>query len=213
MAARGDNQRQRIVEALAVEISVNGYGGTKIQDIARGAKVSLRTFYAEFESKEACFLELYRLVTDALLIAIRDSITFEGPWRDEMAKGFATHLAALEGAPRLTYAAMIEMAALSDEARMVRQEWLTKIGAMLCDQVERGRAVYTDIPSRPLTPMMARAILGGVTEMTADLIISNEYERLPELVDVATELLWSAVTAGFDGAGGTTQTATLQPTG
>ncbi|MDO9353129.1 MAG: TetR/AcrR family transcriptional regulator [Solirubrobacteraceae bacterium] len=209
--SRGDEQRQRIIEALAVEISVNGYGGTKIQDIARGAKVSLRTFYAEFESKEACFLELYTLVTNALFDAIQASITFEDPWRVEMSKGFALHLAALEGAPRLTYAAMIEMAALSDDARNLRSAWLERVGTMMCEQIEKGRGVYTDVPSRSLTPLMARAILGGLTEMVIDLIISNEYERLPELIDVATELLWSAVTSGLDQSHLTAQVAT-QPT-
>ncbi len=191
---RGGDQRQRVIEALASEIARAGYGGTKIQDIARVAKVSLRTFYETFPNKEACFLALYEQLTDGLLDMITASITFEDSWREEMAKGFNTHLQALESAPRLTYACMIELATLSPQARQARQQWMDRVSATICDQIEQGRQVYRDIPSRPLTPMMARAILGGVTEMVIDLVVRNEFNRLPELVDVATELLWSAVT-------------------
>lgn len=190
----GADQRQRLLEALAVEVSKNGYGGTKIQDIAREAKVSLRTFYAEFPNKEACFLALYGQLTQGLLQLIKSSVTFEGSWRDEMAKGFSVHTQALESAPRITYAFMIELATLSPEARLIRQAWLDEVSAMVCEQVERGRQVYRDIPSRSLSPMMARAILGGVTEMIVDLIVRNDMERLPEVVEVATDMLWSAVT-------------------
>lgn len=193
--------RQRLINALAVVISRDGYGGAKIQDVVREAKVSLRTFYAEFPNKEECFLALYAQVTEALLQLLRASVTFESDsWRDEMEKGFRAHFAAMEAAPRLTYAVLVELATLSEHARQTRQVAMEDLIGVVCAQVERGRAVYVDVPSRAVSPMMVRALMGGVVEMIVDLVIRDEIHRLPELVEVATDLMWSIVTNVSDPA-------------
>lgn len=186
--------RQRLVVAIAIVISREGYGGTKIQDIVREAKVSLRTFYAEFPSKEACFLALYDQITRNLEAQTEAAIVFDKPWREVMADGFRMYLTALSGAPRLTYASLVELATLSDHARTVRQDAMDRYVDLLRDLVERGRAANPQIPSRPVSPLMGRAILGGLTEMMVDLVVRGHTERLPELVDVATDMLWSVVT-------------------
>lgn len=193
--------RQRLINALAVVISRDGYGGAKIQDVVREARVSLRTFYAEFPNKEACFLALYEQVTEALLVLIDRSVTFEGDdWRSEMEKGFRAHFAALEAAPRLTYAVLVELATLSAHARMERQAAMERLITVVRDQVERGRERYPDVPSRSVSPMMIRAVMGGVVEMIVDLVVRDEIHRLPELVEVSTDLLWSVVTNVADPA-------------
>ncbi len=187
--------RQRLINALAVVISRDGYGGAKIQDVVREAKVSLRTFYAEFPNKEACFLALYEQITEALLLLLDRSVSFEGDdWRSEMEKGFRAHFAALEAAPRLTYAVLVELATLSEHARMERQAAMERLITVVRDQVDRGRERYPDVPSRSVSPMMIRAVMGGVVEMIVDLVVRDEIHRLPELVDVSTDLLWSVVT-------------------
>ena len=186
--------RQRLVVAIAIVVSREGYGGTKIQDIVREAKVSLRTFYAEFPNKEACFLALYEQITRNLVEATVASITFDKPWRDVMADGFRVYLQALTASPRLTYASLVELATLSDHARTVRQDAMEHYVELICEMVERGRVENPHIPARPITPLMGRAILGGLTEMMVDMVVRGHTERLPELVDVATDMLWSVVT-------------------
>lgn len=192
--------RQRLITALAVVVSRDGYGGAKIQDVVREAKVSLRTFYAEFPNKEACFLALYDQLCRGMEQVVIDAVTFDGPWRDEMQKGFRAHLRALEAAPRLTYACLIELATLSGHAREQRQDAMERLVGLVCEQVDRGRELYPDVPSRAVSPMMVRAFLGGVTEMIVDLFVRDEIDRLPELVDVATDLMWSVVTNVADPA-------------
>ncbi|MDO9354876.1 MAG: TetR/AcrR family transcriptional regulator [Solirubrobacteraceae bacterium] len=195
--------RQRLIDALAVVVARDGYGGAKIQDVVREAKVSLRTFYAEFPNKEECFLALYEQVTTFLLERLRRSITFEGPWREEMEKGFVAHFEILQSVPRVTYAMVVELATLSDNARRIRQSATDRLVDVICEQVEEGRRRYPEIPSRAVSPMMARALMGGVFEMTVDVVIREEWHRLPELIEVSTDLMWSVVTnvespAGLD---------------
>lgn len=192
--------RQRLINALAVVISRDGYGGAKIQDIVREAKVSLRTFYAEFPNKEECFLALYEQVGAVVDKLIVDAVTFEDSWYEEIRKGFRAHLLALQSAPRLTYAVLVELATLSDHARETRQNSMERLVRLVCDQVEQGRAIYTDVPSRSVSPLMVRAMMGGVTEMIVDLVVRDEYDRLPDLVDAATDLMWSVVTNVTDPA-------------
>ena len=188
------DHRQRLIAAIAVVVAREGYGGTKIQDIVREAKVSLRTFYAEFPNKEACFLALYEQLIENLLTLTAQAIRFDKPWRDVMADGFRAYLLALTASPRLTYAAVVELGSLSGHARTVRQDAMEKVTIMLCDLVDRGRAENPGIPSRSITPLMGRAVMGGVSEMIVDLVVRGHIDRLPELVDVATDVLWSVVT-------------------
>jgi AcrR family transcriptional regulator len=195
--AKGQHEpsyRQRLIAALAVVIARDGFGGAKIQDVVREAKVSLRTFYAEFPNKETAFLELYAIIGRNLEKVIVDAVDLSKPWHSQMESGFRAYLTALAVSPKLTYAGLVELATLSDEARVARQDSLERFVALICDQIEQGRIANPDIPSRPVSPMMARALLGGVTEMMIDLVVRGEAERLPELVDVATDLMWSVVT-------------------
>lgn len=188
------NYRQRLVQALAVVIARDGFNGAKIQDVVKEARVSLRTFYAEFPNKEACFLELHSQIVDAMVANIGASVVFDRPWRDVMRAGFDAYFGALVAEPRLTHAVMTELATLSLEARAARERAMERFAAELVDLVDRGREANPDIPSRELTPLMARGLLGAVTELVLSRVVRGEIERLPELVDTTTDMLWSIVT-------------------
>lgn len=186
--------RQRLLDALAVVMIRDGFHGAKIQDVVKEARVSLRTFYAEFPNKETAFLALYQQQTAVVLGLIGDDLDFTRPWKEVMRLGFERYFNVLVLYPRMTHAVTIELATLSQEAREVRQDTLDKYVDLIIELVERGREANPDIPSRSLTPLMVRAIMGGVIELVYNTVVRDEMDRLPELVDTATELLWSVVT-------------------
>src|SRR3954463_3459724 len=64
--ARG-SQRARLVEGMIQAVAEKGYTAATVADAVREARVSRGTFYAEFASKEECFLEAYRHGVDVLL--------------------------------------------------------------------------------------------------------------------------------------------------
>ena len=186
--------RERLLNALAIVIARDGFNGAKIQDVVREARVSLRTFYAEFSNKEECFLALYDQVTVQVDQLIVNGASPDLPWYQRMEAGFTTYLNALALAPNLTYAFLVELATLSDNARQRRQEALGRLLDVLIELVEDGRQRNPEIPSRSLSPMMARGVIGAVTEMLVEFVVSGQTERLPEIAPVATDLLWSVVT-------------------
>ncbi|MFT4035186.1 MAG: TetR/AcrR family transcriptional regulator [Patulibacter sp.] len=192
-ALRAD-QRRRLLNAMATVLARDGFHGARIQDIAREAKVSLRTFYAEFDTKEQCFLELHEELVDQAILAVSRSLDFSQPWKEVMRQGFAIYYRAMAAFPKTTRAVSIELATLSDEARRQRDETMERFGTMIVDLVERGRALHPDIPSQPLSPLMARGLIGGITELVDRSVVHDEIDRLPELVDLTAEMLWRLVT-------------------
>ncbi|MDQ8045704.1 MAG: TetR/AcrR family transcriptional regulator [Solirubrobacteraceae bacterium] len=194
MATPDTAARERIIAAVAVVIARDGYRGSKIHDIAKEARVSLRTFYLYFPNKEALFLELHARVVKGVISAIDGGVSFDQPWRDAMSQGFETYFRILTAEPRLTTAIISELTTISDESFEAWEYARGEFATLMSTLVERGRAANPGIPSRPLSPLMARSILGGVLELVTSRVISGEVERLPELVDTATDLLWSVVT-------------------
>lgn len=188
------DQRRRLLNAMATILTQDGFHGARIQDIAREAKVSLRTFYAEFETKEQCFLALHRELVDQMIRVVDESIHFDRPWKEVMRQGFQTYYGALAAYPRMTRAISIELATLSEEARRQRDESLERFAVVLVSLVARGRELYPEIPSQPLDPVMARGLIGSITELVDRNVVRDEIDQLPQLVDTTTEMLWRLVT-------------------
>jgi AcrR family transcriptional regulator len=194
MAALDQAARERIIAAMGVVIARDGYRGSKIHDIAKEARVSLRTFYLHFPSKEAVFLVLHERIVTAVVASIDSAVSFDQPWADAMREGFATYYKILTVEPRLTTAIILELTTLSEESSIAWEYARTEFSRMLSELVERGRAANPDVPSRPLTPLMARSVLGGVLELVTSYVLKGDAEHLTDLVDTSTDLLRAVVT-------------------
>src|SRR3954463_13019449 len=97
--ARG-SQRARLVEGMIQAVAEKGYAGATVADAVRAARVSRGTFYAEFASKEECFLEAYRHGMDVLIARIRQAVAREsGDWRARLRRGMRRYLQTLEDEP------------------------------------------------------------------------------------------------------------------
>jgi AcrR family transcriptional regulator len=194
MATPDTAARERIIAALGAVIARDGYNGSKIHDIAKEARVSLRTFYLHFPNKEALFLVLHERVVAAVVATVDRAVSFDQPWRDAMAQGFETYFRILTAEPKLTTAIILELTTLSDESFEAREYAREQFTQLLVELVERGRAANPDVPSRALAPLMARSVLGGILELVTGRIVLGDVDRLPELVETSTDLLWSIVT-------------------
>ncbi|MBO9532373.1 MAG: TetR/AcrR family transcriptional regulator [Solirubrobacteraceae bacterium] len=194
MSQTRTSHRDRLLQALANVIAREGYANTRVADVAREARVSLRTFYEEFDSKESGFLALHAMLTDAVASSLEDSANFDQPWRAAIREGFDTYFRLLVAQPKLTTAIMIELTTLSPEAYEAREYARERFTTVMSNLVERGREANPEIPSRPLTPLMARCILGGLLELVTTEVVDEGVDHLPEFVDTCTDLLWSVVT-------------------
>src|SRR6476469_2602421 len=71
-----ENQRERLLNGVVEAVAEHGYNATTIGKITAAAKISRRTFYEYFSSKEECFLAAYAMVDDHVrgsMLAAADS--------------------------------------------------------------------------------------------------------------------------------------------
>lgn len=190
--------RQRLLDGMAIAIATSGYRGATITEVVRYARVSKRTFYEEFDDKEACFLELYDRTAEALETLITDAARLDLPWREQIRAGARAYYTALTSAPLLTRAFFIEIGTISPEATARRRSAIDHFVEVIRGVVDEGRRRNPEIRSRPLTPAMGLAVVGGMTEvMIAAIEEEAMTERLDELVDTCTDLFASVVTGRF----------------
>jgi len=85
------NQRERLLAALAESLEESGYDGTTVSTIGKRAGVSKSDFYRQFESKDACFVAAY----DDAVERIRERLLAACAEADDWASGVLAALAAL----------------------------------------------------------------------------------------------------------------------
>src|SRR5213592_3493883 len=73
------HQRARIIHGLADEIADRGYREVTVADIVKRAGVARNTFYANFGSKEECFLAASDLVGEEAMRRIAEAIRNSTP--------------------------------------------------------------------------------------------------------------------------------------
>lgn len=191
-------QRQRMLMGMAETIAKHGYRGATITEVVRYARVSKRTFYEEFGDKESCFLELYDQTRDHLEQLMVERSSQSDRWREQIALGARAYYQALTVSPLLTRAFFIEIGTLSERATRHRRQAFDQFALLLCDLVDQARRENPEIPSRPLTPVMSTALMGGMTEVMIAAIEKDEMaDRIDELVEVCTDLIATVVTGQF----------------
>ncbi len=71
---------------------------------------------------------------------------------------------------------------------------MTEFAQLLVDLVDRGRTLHPEISSRPLDPLMARGLVGAITDLIEPSSAPRRDRPAAGLVDVTTEMLWRLVT-------------------
>jgi hypothetical protein len=127
--------------------------------------------------------------------AVESAVDFDqASWRDVIRGGFATYFRLLMAEPKLTAAVTHELTTLSPEGAAAREWARVRFADLLCTLVEDGRARFPEIPSRPLTPLLARGILGAILELVTTEIVEESEPQFDDLVEAGTDLLWSVIT-------------------
>jgi AcrR family transcriptional regulator len=160
--------RRDLIGALASCVAGKGYAATTIADIVASARVSKRTFYEHFGSKEECLLALYEQVTVRLMEIVRSSGNVRQRFPKQIADGTAAFLSALDSMPEFTRTLLVEMQGAGERAFRMRQETLRGFARTLVEMVEAGRAANPDL--KPLSMARALAIVGGINELLLQAI-------------------------------------------
>jgi AcrR family transcriptional regulator len=179
------NQRERIIESLAQVCAARGYRATTVEDVIGQAGVSRRTFYDLFADKQQCFLVAYELVMDRLYAAVEAAYwAGERPWPQRMASGLVALLELLAAEPVFARLVMVEVLAAGRTALERRDAQLRRFEAFFGP----GRV---GLPAAlPEPQLLARAVVGGLSEVLYTRIVSGDTEGLP---DAAADLVYCAL--------------------
>jgi AcrR family transcriptional regulator len=175
------NQRQRLLAALAECLEEKGYERTTVASIGKRAGVSKSDFYKQFESKDACFVAAY----DDSVERIRALVLAACTEREDWARGVTAALSAL----------LDFFAAETAQAQLV-----------LVEGLRAGRGVYHryQVALQSFVPYLRagapapgggerppeatdEAVVGGIASLLARRVLAGETETTPALLPEIAE--------------------------
>jgi AcrR family transcriptional regulator len=194
------NQRERMLAAVADVASAASYGEMSVEDIIVTAGVSRRTFYEHFKNKEDAFIAAYEEAAGRLLAAVRAGYESREGFADRVRAGIEMFLMLLAADPAFARMCIVEVMAAGPEAVQRRNEAMQAFAMMF---EENARAFLEEPPPSQLA---AETIVGGIYEVIYTRIQRGEIRQLPEL---APDLARSALMHYFgpEGAEAAAQTA------
>jgi len=173
------NQRLRVIAALLRVLPRHGYAATTIGHITREAGVSRTAFYAQFSSKENCFLETYDLASGWLCDSVEGVVVSER-WPRGVRVGVGEALRLLAANPPLAHLIAIEAAQAGPAARQRQQESLARLAEIL----RAGRSARPELPAD-----LEELLLGGALSVVAHRVENDRTEQLPEIEAALVECL------------------------
>jgi AcrR family transcriptional regulator len=171
-----DSQRERLLAAIAQEVSARGYRGTTITEVVKLASVSSRDFYELFDGKEDCFLAAFGVLRDHLEELIAAAVAEEDDWPHQVIAALRVALEFFAAEPDLAKLCLLESVSATPAIAIRFREAVLACAPALA----KGRAELADPDS--LLPETEDAILGGVVSLATRSIAAGEAERLPELL-------------------------------
>jgi AcrR family transcriptional regulator len=102
------HQRERLIAGLAEAVAEKGYAAVTLSDIVKQAKVSRRVFYANFESKEQCFLAAFEVVLAHLHELVAEAIAGIPEWPQRAIAATGAVLGFLAAEPDLARLCLVE---------------------------------------------------------------------------------------------------------
>jgi AcrR family transcriptional regulator len=185
--------RGRLIAAMAQSIEEQGYRATVVSDVVRIARTSRRSYYEQFEDRDACFLALFDATNDALIEHIAASVRPERPWEEQVDDALCAYLDAVAARPALWQSFVRELPALGRAGAARQRAAIERFAELLVRLVESGRREQPQLGAQPLTMDMAIIIVGGLREL---VVIASEHGRdVRELRPVAGETIKAILSA------------------
>lgn len=179
--------RGRLLLAMAEALAEQGFAQTSVADVVRRARVSKRTFYEHFSSRDECYLATYTALSEALLDLIKQAAQTNAPPEQRLAAATYVYLEALQSMPAVTRTFFTELQMAGAIALKAQRRVHDRFADVLFELIEQGRNEHPG--ARPLSRMMAVAIVGAANELLMKRIDEGRPDQLRDLGDHVVELI------------------------
>jgi AcrR family transcriptional regulator len=177
------HQRARILEATTFVVAETGYEGMTVGAIVKSARVSRRTFYEHFESREHCFLAAFGAGTQCMGDAVRTAYQGGGDWGDRTGAALIELMRLMAEYPATGIACFVAVGSAGRDAERQRAAAM----AMCADAL--AQATIDAGAPRPTAATLELAV-GGLCEVIRQRLLRNRPETLTEeLPTIAAALL------------------------
>jgi AcrR family transcriptional regulator len=171
-----ENQRQRIVDAVADVVSLTGYHGMSVEEIVAVAGVSRRTFYDKFQSKEDAFLAAYDTISSELFERITAAQNADSTFPEGVIAGLRAFLEYVAEHPQYADACIVEVLAAGPRALERRNGLMRAFAELIRNGAEQ-------MPGAMHPPALtAETIVGGIYEIVYSRVLQGQTRELPELL-------------------------------
>jgi AcrR family transcriptional regulator len=177
-------QRSRLLRAAMQEASARGRAGTSVANIVARARVSRKTFYESFESRDECFAALLEESVAQLVAVAAPAYASSGSWSQRIRAALVALLEFLEVEPDLGALVLRHLVADSSPESQLRVRVIERLRCAVeegCSQPQQ--------PRRELSPLAAEVIVGGVLA-----VIRERLQTRPrDLSGLVNQLMWMIV--------------------
>lgn len=177
------HQRERLIAGLAEAVAEKGYAAVTLSDIVRHAKVSRRVFYANFESKEQCFLAAFEVVVDHLRELVAEVVEGVEEWPRQAITATRAVLAFLAAEPDLARLCLVESRTAGPAVTARLNEAVGELAPLLA----RGRAERPEGERLPAST--EDSTIGSIVSLTHRKVAAGEATELEDLLPDCAELV------------------------
>lgn len=179
------NQYERLIAGFASAVAEHGYNAVTITHITKAAKVSRRVFYANFESKEECFLAAFDVVVAHVRELVAEAVESASDWPHQAIAAARETLAFLASEPDLARLCLVE----SQSAGPVVAQRFHDAVRELVPPLQRGRGERDG--ERELPATTEDSTVGALVSLATRKVAAGEAERLEELLPDFAEFILS----------------------
>ena len=174
------NQRERLLVAIAEVLDEAGYDKTTVSSIGSQARVSKSDFYRHFGSKDDCFLAAYDDAVEQLRGEVLEACAGHREWADGVCAGIASALAWFAAEPARANLLLVEGLragpAVYDRFLLAVQSFVPYLRDGAPEGASGGR------PPEPAD----EAVVGGIASLLGRRVLAGEAEGLEQFFpDVA----------------------------
>jgi AcrR family transcriptional regulator len=171
-----DNQRERIIKALVAMVVRYGYSGCSVEQIAKRAGVSRRTFYEQFAGKEDAYLQAYDQFAGCLLARLDAAWEQDVDGAAQLHLWLETLLESVAGEPQLAHVFIADVLAAGPQALEHRERHMHDFTVPL----ERAATAHNGAPPPPLA---TDGLVAAIYDILYKRVSQDRTEELPDMLD------------------------------